>query len=66
MDLAESHPIPPPFLHDGQSSFQGLVPPIDMIDSESVVCIKIGDSGVVIEYQVDGFTHIWLAECFVP
>ena len=27
--------------------------------------VKPGDSGVVIEYQVDEFTHTWSAEQFV-
>ena len=34
-------------------SFPGLVPSDDMVDSESVMGIKPGDSGVVIGYQVD-------------
>ena len=55
-DLADSHPIPLPSLHDGEGSFPGLVPTDDMVDSESVMGIKPGDSGVVIEYQVDEFT----------
>ena len=61
-----SHAIPPPSLHDGEgSSFPGLVPSDDMVDSESVMGIKPGDSSVVIGYQVDEFTHIWSAEQFV-
>ena len=36
-----------------------------MVNSESVVGIKPGDSGVVIGYQVDGFTHTWSARWFV-
>ena len=64
--LAESHPIPLPSLHDGDgSSFSGLVPPNDTVNSESVVGFKPGDSGVVIGYQVDDFTHTWSAEQFV-
>ena len=48
---AESHPIPLPSLHDGEgSSFPGLVPSDDMVNSESVMDIKPGDSGVVIGY----------------
>ena len=48
-DSAESHPIPPPSLHVGEgSSFPGLVPSDDMVDSESVMGIKPGDSSVVI------------------
>ena len=30
-----------------------------------MVGIKLGDSGVVIGYQVDGFTHTWSTEWFV-
>ena len=36
-----------------------------MVDSESVMDIKPGDSGVVIDYQVDEFTHTWSAEQFI-
>ena len=66
----ESHPIPPPSLHDGEgSSFPGLVPSDDAVDSDSVIGIKPGDSGdsggVVIGYQVDEFTCTWSAEWFV-
>ena len=47
--LAEIHPIPPSSLHGGKgSSFSGLVPSDDMIDSESAMGIKPGDSSVVI------------------
>ena len=42
-----------------------MVPSDDMVDSESVMGIKPGDSGVVIGYQVDEFTYIWSAEWFV-
>ena len=64
--LAESHPIPPPSLHDGEgSSFPGLMPSDDMVDSESVMGFKPGDSGVVIGYQVDEFTCTRSAEPFV-
>ena len=41
------------------SSFLGLVPSNDMVNSEFVVGIKPGDSGVVIRYQVDEFIHTW-------
>ena len=63
----ESHLIPPPSLCDGEgSSFPGLVPSSDdAVDSDSVMCIKPGDSGVVIGYQVDEFTHTWSAEQFL-
>ena len=54
------------FLHGGEgSSFPGLVPHNDMVDSESLVGIKCGDYGVVFGYQVDEFTHIWSVEQFV-
>ena len=36
-----------------------------MVDSESVMGIKPGDSSVVIGYQVDEFTHTRSAEWFV-
>ena len=64
--LAESYPIPLPSLHGGEgSSFPGLLPSDDMVDSESVMGIKAGDSSVVIGYQVDEFTCTWSAEWFV-
>ena len=64
--LAKCHLIPPPSLHDGEgSSFPGLVPLDDMVNSESVRGIKPGDSGVVIGHQVDEFTRTWSAEQFV-
>ena len=56
--LAESHPIPSPSLHGGEgSSFPGLVPSNDTVNSESMVGFKPGDSGVVIGYHVDEFNH---------
>ena len=59
-------PDPPHSLHDGEgSSFSGLVPSHDVVNSDSVMGIKPGDSGVVIGYQVDEFTHTWSAEQFV-
>ena len=62
----ESHPIPLPSLHDGEgSSFPGLVPSDDAVNSDSVIGVKPGDSGVVIGYQVDEFTCTWSAEQFV-
>ena len=61
----ESHLIPPPSLCDGEgSSFTGLVPSDDAVDSPSVMGIKPGDSGVVIGYQVDEFTHTCSSEQF--
>ena len=65
-DSTESHPIPLPSLCDGEgSSFPGLVPSDDVVNSDFVMGIKPGDSGVVIGYQVDEFTHTWSAEQFV-
>ena len=62
----ESHLIPLPSLHDGEgSSFPGLVPSDDAVNSDSVMGVKPGDSGVVIGYQVDEFTRTWSAEWFV-
>ena len=59
----ESHLIPPPSLHDGEgSSFPGLVPSDDVVNPDSVMAIKPGDSSVVIGYQVNEFTHTWSAE----
>ena len=64
--LAESHLIPPPSLHGGkESSFPGLVPSDDTVNSESVVGVKPDDSGVVIGYQFNEFTHTWSAEWIV-
>ena len=62
----ESHLIPLPSLHDGDgSSFPGLVPSDNAVNSESVMGVKPGDSGVVIGYQVDEFTCTWSAEWVV-
>ena len=60
----QSHLIPPPSQHGGEaSSFPGLVPSDDMVNS--VVGVKPGDSGMVIGYKVDEFTPTWSAEQFV-
>ena len=62
----QSHPIPMPSLCDGEgSSFPGLVPSDDTVNSESVMGIKPGDSSVMIEYQVGEFPYTWSAEQFV-
>ena len=62
----ESHLIPLPSLHDGEgSSFPGLVPSDYVVDPDSVMGVKPGDSSVVIGYQVDEFTCTWSAEQFV-
>ena len=47
------------------SSFPGLVPSNDVVDSESVMGIKPGNSGVVIGYQIGEFARTWSAEWFV-
>ena len=63
----ESHLIPLPSLHDGEgSSFLGLVPSDDTVDSESVMGIKPDDSGVMIGYQVDEFTTPGLQSGLLP
>ena len=63
--LTDSYPIPPHSIHGGEgSSFPGLVPPDNTVNSESVVGIQPGDSGVVIGYQVDVFTYTWSAGWF--
>ena len=41
------------------------MPPDDAANSESVMGVKPGDSGVVIGYQVDESTHTWSVEQFV-
>ena len=65
-DLTESHPIPLPSLHCRKGSLCPVcVPPIDRVDSESGVDIKPGDSGLVIGYQVNEFTHTWSAAHFI-
>ena len=59
----ESLQIPLPSLHgEERSSFPGLVPSNDTVNSEFVVGIKPDDSGVVIGYQADKLTHTWSAE----
>ena len=64
-DSVESHLIPPPSIHDGEgSSFPGLVPSDDEVNSDSLMGVKPGDSGVVIGYQVDEFSHTWSEEWF--
>ena len=66
LEAQQSHPILLPCLHDGEgSSFPGLVPSDDTVDSESVMGVKPGDSSVVIGYQVDEFTCTWSPEQFV-
>ena len=54
--LVDSHLIAPPSLHGGEGSFSGSTPPDDIVDSKSMVGVKLGDSGVVIRYQADGPT----------
>ena len=55
--------IPLPSLHGGdRSSFPVCVPPHNVVNSESVVSIKPGYSGVVIAYEFDEFTHTWSVE----
>ena len=56
--------IPSPSMYGGEgSSFPGLDPSSDMVDSESGGS-KPGESGVMIQYQVDECTHTQSAEWF--
>ena len=61
---AVSHLMPLPSLHgrDG-SSFPGLS--AADVNSESVVGIQPGDSGMMTGNQVDELTHTWFSEQFV-
>ena len=45
-----------PYMVGRGSTFPGFVPSDDTVNSESVMAIKPGDSGVVIGYQVEEFT----------
>ena len=66
MGSGETYLIPLPFLHDRKgSSFPFSTSLSDTVYSESVMGIKPGDSGVMIGYWVDEFTHIWLAKHFI-
>ena len=53
------------FLHGGEASFQFSAPPDNTVNPKSMVGINSCDSVVVIGYQVDEFTHTWLAECII-
>ena len=60
---AEIHLISLPSLHGGEGSyFLGSAANSDTINSKSVVEINPGDSGMMIGYQVDEFTHTWSVE----
>ena len=64
--LGRESPNPSASLHCGEGSyFPGLVPSDDMVNSESAMGVKPGDSDVVIGYQVDEFTGTWSAEWLV-
>ena len=62
---SQQSPDPPSLCGGKGSSLSGCGPPNDMVNSKSVIDVKPGDSGVVIGYQADEFTHTWQAECFV-
>ena len=49
----------------GRVFLSGYAAPNDIANSESVMSIKPGDSGVVIGDQVDEFTGNWSAEHFI-
>ena len=45
-------------LDGGGSSFPGLVPPDNAVNSYLVLAVKSGVSGVMLGYQIANFTHI--------
>ena len=49
----------------GGSSLPGSVPPNDTVRSNSMMGIKLGESGMVTRYQVDEFAHTWPVDHFV-
>ena len=57
-----SHLIPLPSIDGSEESFAGVLPSSDPVNSESVVGLKPGYSGIAIGYQVDNFTHTWSME----
>ena len=60
----QGHLILLPSLYNQERlSFPGLIPCNEKADSR-YVDIKLCDSGVVIGYQNDDFTHMWSAVCF--
>ena len=62
----QQSPSPLPSLHGSEGSlFPGSAPSIDMVNSDFLVDMQPSDSSLVTEYQVDDFTHTWLAECFI-
>ena len=62
----ESHLIPPLSRHDGEGSFLHVWHHQMMQSTLNLLwALNPGDSGVVIGYQVDEFTHTWSAEQFV-
>ena len=63
---AVSQLILPPFLHGREGSFPGYVPPNDMVGTPKyAVGVKPNNSGVMIGYQVDKFTHTWSVQYFI-
>ena len=58
----ESCLIPQLSMYGWEGSFFSSTQFSDMVNSESVMGIKPSISGVVIEYQVNKFTHSWLVE----
>ena len=62
----QSHLIPPHSLHGREGcTFPASVPSDDTVNSKSVAGVNPGDSGVMIEYQFDPFTHTWSVEHFI-
>ena len=54
----QSNPTPHTLL-GWEGSFEGSVPFNDTVNLDSVLGIKHGDSDVLIQYQVDEFTHLF-------
>ena len=66
LGLGRELPNPSTFLHGAEgSSVPCSAPSTDRSNSASLVGIKSGHSSVLIRYQVDECTHIWLAQYFI-
>ena len=58
LEAQQSHPIHLHSPHSGEgSSFPGLVPSNETVNSECEVGVKLNDSGVVIGYQVISYPN---------
>ena len=62
----QSHPISLPSLHGREGfSFPVLTSSNSTVNYKYVVVVELNDSGVMIGYQVDEFSHTLLADHFV-